>query len=101
MINFDNFFKFYRDFDLVPKIISLRSSRLVFFQLFSIKEEKENDEGNLDKEKLTFDTFIESLCLSGLLKNEELKLKNILEVFNVMSKSAGISKSQKLSGKNL
>ena len=96
VLNFNQFFLIYKDFDIFPNIISLIEMKKLFFCLCDISNEENQSKGNL----LEFEYFICSLGLCSKFRKEREKNINdcqkLASILYVMRNSKGINNPRHL-----
>ena len=96
LLNFNQFFLIFKDFDIFPNIISLIEMKKLFFCLSKISNEENKKKGNL----LEFEYFICSFGLcSKFRKDGENNINDcqkLASILYVMRNSKGISNPRKL-----
>ena len=96
VLNFNQFFLIYKDFNIFPNIISLIEMKKLFFCLCKISNEENQSKGNF----LEFEYFICSLGLCSKFRKEREKNINdcqkLASILYVMRNSKGINNPRHL-----
>ena len=96
VLNFNQFFIIYKDFNIFPNIISLIEMKKLFFCLCKISNEENQSKGNF----LEFEYFICSLGLCSKFRKEREKNINdcqkLASILYVMRNSKGINNPRHL-----
>jgi hypothetical protein len=121
-IKYENFFTFYKDFNIYPEIINIVQLKNIFSTLSdllissienSMTLTKSQNDSNISEsiktefvkyEKLNFNLFIDSLILSSMHTKLHFEGNEVCKIFYLlekMSNSKGVSKSQARNGQTL
>ena len=115
LIDFEQFNRFFRDFDIFPNVLNLIQLKNIYFTLQELVKYQiiNSKDSNLDyaykneivkKIKINFDYFMDAILLSSIHvkgMDEATEVEKIIYIVEKMSYSDGIVKSQKRSGNTL